>query len=238
MATTTTEFRHQPLFELAPDTTRYRLLTREHVAIARFEDQEILKVDPRALQLVAHEAMRDISFLLRPAHLEKVAAILDDPDASANDRAVALTMLRNAEVAASFQLPMCQDTGTATVVAKKGQRVFTDGNDEEWLARGIYDTYQQENLRYSQNAALTLYDEVNTKTNLPAQIDIYATDGDEYELLFVAKGGGSANKTMLYQETKAVLNPAALEKFLSERMATLGTAGCPPYHLAFVVGGT
>jgi len=182
--------------------------------------------------------MRDVSFFLRPAHLAQVAAILDDPEASENDRTVALTMLRNAEVAAQGVLPFCQDTGTATVVAKKGQSVWTGGHDEEAISHGIYNTYTGENLRYSQTAALTMYDEVNTGTNLPAQIDIYAADGMSYDFLFVAKGGGSANKTYLYQETKALLNPKSLEKFLIEKMQTLGTAACPPYHLAFVIGGT
>jgi fumarate hydratase class I len=182
--------------------------------------------------------MRDASFLLRPAHLKQVAAVLDDPDASANDKRVALTMLRNAEVAAAGVLPFCQDTGTATVVAKKGQKVWTGLKDEELLSRGIYDTYTQENLRYSQTIPLTMYEEKNSGNNLPAQIDIYATDGAEYSFLFVAKGGGSANKTYLFQQTKALLNPESLVKFLVEKMKTLGTAACPPYHLAFVIGGT
>ena len=191
-----------------------------------------------ALPIVAQVAMRDVSFLLRPAHLAQVAAILDDPEASENDNTVALTMLRNAEVAAHGVLPFCQDTGTATVVAKKGQQVWTGGHDEEALSKGIYNTYTGENLRYSQTAPVTMYDEVNTGTNLPAQIDLYAADGMSYDFLFVAKGGGSANKTYLFQETKALLNPASLEKFLIEKMQTLGTAACPPYHLAFVIGGT
>jgi fumarate hydratase class I len=198
----------------------------------------MLKVDPRALTLLAREALREVSFLLRPAHLEKVAAILKDPEASANDRSVALAMLRNAEIAAEFVLPFCQDTGTATVVAKKGQRVWTGAKDEEWISRGIWETWQKESLRYSQTVPLGMYDEKNSGDNLPAQIDLYATEGMSYDFLFVAKGGGSANKTYLFQETKAVLNPASLEKFLIEKMKTLGTAACPPYHLVFVVGGT
>ena len=232
------EFVYQDPFPLGPDTTRYRLLTRDHLSVTGFDGVEVLKVAPAALALVAREALRDVSFLLRSAHLEKVAAILDDPEASPNDRGVALAMLRNAEVAAGFVLPFCQDTGTATVIGKKGQRVWTGAKDEEQLARGIYETFQKENLRYSQTIPIDTYEEKNSGTNLPAQIDLYATDGMTYELLFVAKGGGSANKTYLFQETKALLNPASLERFLTEKMKTLGTAACPPYHLAFVIGGT
>ena len=234
----TPDFVYQDPVPIEKDTTRYRLLTKDYVSVTQFEDQEILKVDPAALTLLANVAIRDVSFLLRTAHLEKVAAILKDPQASSNDRYVALAMLRNADTAAKGILPFCQDTGTATIVAKKGQRVWTGVKDEEHLARGVYKTYTEENLRYSQIAPLNMYDEVDTGTNLPAQIDIMATDGMEYQFLFVTKGGGSANKTMLYQETKALLNPESLEKFLSEKMKTLGTAGCPPYHLAFVIGGT
>jgi len=232
------EFEYHEPYPHAPDPAPYRRLHGELVSIARFEGHDILRVDPQALTLLAREALRDVSFLLRPAHLEKVAAILDDPEASDNDRSVALAMLRNAEVAAGFVLPTCQDTGTATVFAKKGQRVWTGVRDEEYLARGIWETYRRENLRYSQTVPLAMYDERNSGNNLPAQFDIYATDGMTYEFLFVAKGGGSANKTSLYQETKALLNPASLERFLAEKMKTLGTAACPPYHLAFVIGGT
>ncbi len=234
----TPDFVYQDPVPIEKDTTRYRLLTKDYVSVTQFEDKEILKVDPAALTLLANVAIRDVSFLLRTAHLEKVAAILKDPQASSNDRYVALAMLRNADTAAKGILPFCQDTGTATIVAKKGQRVWTGVKDEEHLARGVYKTYTEENLRYSQTAPLNMYDEVDTGTNLPAQIDIMATDGMEYQFLFVTKGGGSANKTMLYQETKALLNPESLEKFLTEKMKTLGTAGCPPYHLAFVIGGT
>ena len=234
----TPDFVYQDPVPIEKDTTRYRLLTKDYVSVTQFEDQEILKVDPAALTLLANVAIRDVSFLLRTAHLEKVAAILKDPQASSNDRYVALAMLRNADTAAKGILPFCQDTGTATIVAKKGQRVWTGVKDEEHLARGVYKTYTEENLRYSQTAPLNMYDEVDTGTNLPAQIDIMASDGMEYQFLFVTKGGGSANKTMLYQETKALLNPESLEKFLTEKMKTLGTAGCPPYHLAFVIGGT
>lgn len=232
------EFVYQDPFPLAKDTTEYRLLTSDHVSTAEFDGAEVLKVDSQAIRMLAREAMRDVSFLLRPAHLEQVAAILDDPEASENDRGVALAMLKNAEVSANFVLPLCQDTGTATIVAKKGQRVWTGGNDAELLAAGVFDTYTEENLRYSQTVPLTVYEEENSGNNLPAQIDIYATPGSEYSFLFIAKGGGSANKTYLFQETKALLNPERLEAFLTEKMKTLGTAACPPYHLAFVIGGT
>jgi len=232
------EFAYQDPFPLAKDETRYRLLTRDHVSVTECDGREILKVEPEALPLLAREAMRDVSFLLRTGHLQQVAAILEDPEASANDRGVALAMLKNAEVASGFVLPLCQDTGTATIVGKRGQAVWTGVKDEEYLSRGVYETYNKENLRYSQTLALTLYDEKNSGTNLPAQIDLYATDGDAYKFLFLAKGGGSANKTYLFQETKALLNPESLVKFLTAKMATLGTAACPPYHLAFVIGGT
>ena len=234
----TPEFFYQEPLPVEKDTTKYRLLTKDFVSTTKFEGKDILKVDPQALTLLANVAIRDVSFLLRTAHLEKVAAILKDPNASQNDRYVALAMLRNADTAAKGILPFCQDTGTATVVGKKGQQVWTGVKDEEHLAKGVYKTYTEENLRYSQTAPLNMFDEVDTGTNLPAQIDIMATDGMEYQFLFVTKGGGSANKTMLYQETKALLNPPSLEKFLTEKMKTLGTAGCPPYHLAFVIGGT
>ncbi len=234
----TPEFVYQDPFPLEKDTTKYRLLTKDHVSLTKFDGKEILKIEPQALTYLANVAIRDVSFLLRTAHLEKVAAILKDPQASANDRYVALAMLRNADTSSKGILPFCQDTGTATVVAKKGQQVWTGVKDEEYVAKGIYKTYTEENLRYSQTAPLTMYEEVDTGTNLPAQIDIAATDGMEYRFLFVTKGGGSANKSTLYQETKALLNPASLEKFLTEKMMTLGTAGCPPYHLAFVIGGT
>ncbi len=232
------EFSYQDPFPTGKDTTEYYLLTDEHVQVASFGGQEILKIEPEALTKMARAAMRDCSFLLRPEHQKQVAAILNDPEASENDKFVAVTMLRNAEIAAKGVLPFCQDTGTATVYAKKGNRVFTDGSDEEALSKGIYETYQEENLRYSMNAALNMYDEVNTGTNLPAQIDLVASHGDEYKFLFIAKGGGSSNKTYLFQETKALLNPVSLEKFLTDKMKTLGTAACPPYHLAFVIGGT
>ncbi|GAB1416594.1 class I fumarate hydratase [Paludibacter sp.] len=233
------EFKYQDPFEMGEDKkTEYYLLTKDYVSTANFDGREILKVEPEGLTLLARTAMRDCSFLLRPEHQQQVANILSDPEASENDKYVAVTMLRNAEIAAKGILPFCQDTGTATVYAKKGNNVYTEGSDEEALSKGIYETYTYENLRYSQNAALNMYDEVNTGTNLPAQIDLMASKGDDYKFLFIAKGGGSANKSYLFQETKALLNPVSLEKFLTEKMTTLGTAACPPYHLAFVIGGT
>lgn len=232
------EFKFHETFPLGEDKTQYHLLTKEYVSAAEFEGQEILKVDPKGLRLLAKQAMHDIAFMLRPEHNEMVAKILSDPESSVNDRAVALTMLLNADIASKGVLPFCQDTGTATIVAKKGQNVWTGGGDEAALSHGVFDTYTQDNLRYSQTIALDMYTEKNSGNNLPAQIDIYATNGSEYKFLFVAKGGGSANKSYLFQETKALLNPASLEKFLIEKMKTLGTAACPPYHIAFVIGGT
>jgi fumarate hydratase class I len=232
------EFQYAEPFPLSASETRYRKIDGDYVYLTDFDGQKVLKIRPEALEVLAREALRDVSFLYRTKHLEKVAAILSDPEASANDRSVALALLRNAAIASGFKLPMCQDTGTATVVAKKGQNVWTGVDDAEWLSRGIYTTYQCENLRYSQTVPLTMYEEVNSGTNLPAQIDIYATPGNSYEFLFVAKGGGSANKSFLYQETKALLNPKSLEKFLIEKLKSLGTAACPPYHLAIVIGGT
>lgn len=231
-------FIYQDIFPLGEDKTEYYLLTKDHVSVSTFEGKEMLKVDTEALTKVANAALRDCSFLLRTAHQEQVAAVLSDPEASENDKYVALTMLRNAEVSAKGLLPFCQDTGTATIIGKKGQQVWTGGNDEEALSLGVYKTYTEENLRYSQTVALDMYTEKNTGTNLPAQIDLYATQGSEYKFLFVTKGGGSGNKTYLFQETKALLNPKNLESFLVEKMKTLGTAACPPYHLAFVIGGT
>ena len=232
------DFNYQDPFPLSADDTTYRLLTKDYVSIARFDGEEILKIEPEALALLASQAMRDVSFLLRAKHNEQVAKILTDPEASNNDRGVAIAMLRNAEVSAKFELPFCQDTGTATIIGKKGQKVWTGCKDEEFLSKGVFKTYTEENLRYSQTIALDMYQEINSGSNLPAQIDLYATEGDEYKFLFVAKGGGSANKTVLFQETKALLNPESLEKFLVAKMKTLGTAACPPYHLTFVIGGT
>ncbi len=234
----TPEFKYQDPFPLGPDGTKYRLLTKEGVSVATFEGKEILKINPAALTNLANQAMRDVSFLLRPEHNEMVAKILTDKEASMNEKGVAIAMLRNAEVSAKFELPLCQDTGTATIVGKKGQQVWTGVKDEEYLTQGVYKTYTEENLRYSQTVALDMYKEINTGTNLPAQIDIYATEGMEYKFLFVTKGGGSANKAMLYQETKALLTPANLFKYLVDKMKSLGTAACPPYHIAFVIGGS
>ncbi len=232
------DFKYVDPMPLGKDDTKYRLITKDYVSVANFDGQEVLKVDPEALALLANTAMKDVSFKLRTEHLEKVAAILDDPEASPNDRGVAIAMLRNAEISAKGVLPLCQDTGTATVVGKKGQQVWTGAKDEEYLSKGVFKTYTEENLRYSQTVPLTMYEEKNSGNNLPAQIDLYATEGMEYKFLFLAKGGGSANKTYLFQETKALLNPASLEKFLVDKMKTLGTAACPPYHLAFAIGGT
>ena len=234
----TKPFKYQDTFPLSEDKTNYYLLTNEHVSTTEFEGKQMLKVAPEALTLLAQHAFRDVNFLLRPDHQAQVAQILSDPEASENDKFVALTFLRNSEISAKGVLPFCQDTGTAIIMGKKGQRVWTDGCDEEALSRGVYNTYVNENLRYSQNAALNMYDEVNTGCNLPAQIDLYATQGDEYNFLFVAKGGGSANKTFLYQETKALLTPGKLEAYLIDQMKSLGTAACPPYHVAFAIGGT
>jgi fumarate hydratase class I len=233
-----TAFHYQDPFPLGNDTTQYDLISSDQVSTSEFEGQEILKIRPDALSMLANEAVKAISFKLRTSHLKQVAAILDDPEATDNDRMVALMLLKNAEIAAHGILPGCQDTGTAIVMGKKGQQVWTGANDAERLSEGIHKTYQEENLRYSQVSPLTMYDEVNTKTNLPAQIDLYATEGSEYKFLFITKGGGSANKTFLYQETKALLNPKRLIEFAIEKMKTLGTSACPPYHLAFVVGGT
>ena len=232
------EFEYNEMFPMGPDKTEYHLLTKDYVSTAQFEGKEIVKVDPEGLRLIARQAFHDVAFMLRPAHNEQVAKILSDPEASQNDKAVAITMLLNAQVASGGQLPFCQDTGTATIVAKKGQNVYTGGGDEAALSHGVFDTYTTDNLRYSQNIPLDMCKEKNTGCNLPAQIDIFAIDGNEYKFLFVAKGGGSANKTYLFQETKALITPDKLEKFLVEKMKTLGTAACPPYHIAFVIGGT
>ncbi len=227
------------ILPLGPDTTRYRLVTREHVSTFEAGGQTFLRVEPAALSLLAKEAMHDIAHLLRASHLAQLRKILDDPDASDNDRFVALDLLKNASIAAGGVLPMCQDTGTAIIKGKKGQHVWvTGGGDADALARGVQDTYANTSLRYSQLAPITMYEEKNTGTNLPAEIEINAVDGDAYKFLFMAKGGGSANKSYLFQETKALLNPEALMKFLDEKIRSLGTAACPPYHLAIVVGGT
>lgn len=232
------EFKYAPMFQVGEDTTEYYHLTSEHVSLGNFEGKEILKVTPEALTMLIERAFTDVNFMLRRSHNECVAKILKDPESSDNDKYVALTMLRNAEVSAKGVLPICQDTGTAIIYGEKGQRVWTDFSDEEAISRGVYNTYTKNALRYSQNAPLTLYKEVNTRCNLPAQIDIEATEGEEYRFLCVVKGGGSANKSYLFQKTKAILNPKALIPFLYEQIKGLGTAACPPYHIAVVIGGT
>ncbi|TMQ91216.1 fumarate hydratase [Actinomadura soli] len=232
------EFSFTDLLPLGPDETDYRLLTSGGVSTFEADGRTFLQVEPEALRLLTETAMRDISHLLRPAHLAQLRRILDDPEASPNDRFVALDLLKNAGISSGGVLPMCQDTGTAIVMGKRGQHVLTDGNDEEHISRGVYDAYTKLNLRYSQMAPVTMWDEKNTGSNLPAQIELYAAPGEAYKFLFMAKGGGSANKSFLYQETKAVLNPKRMMSFLEEKIRSLGTAACPPYHLAIVVGGT
>lgn len=234
------DFFYQNPLPVGQDSTKYYKIdgSEKYVSVEQFNGQEILKLDPEALTVISNAAMKDVSFLLRKEHNEQVAKILSDPEASRNDKGVAMAFLRNAMVSAQFELPTCQDTGTATVIGKKGQRVWTGVNDAEYISKGVFKTYTEENLRYSQTVALDMYKEKNTGTNLPAQIDLYADEGAAYKLLFIAKGGGSANKTMLYQETKALLTPDKLFDFLVSKMKTLGTAACPPYHLAFVIGGT
>lgn len=232
------EFKYTELFQLEKGKTKFRLVSKEGVVVSRDGGREILEIEPKALANLAREAIRDISFLLRRKHNEQVAEIFRDPEASENDKFVAFCMLDNAAISAKFELPFCQDTGTATIVAKKGEQVWTRCDDEEWLSKGVWEAYTRENLRYSQTLAVDMYREKNSGNNLPAQIDIYAKPGMAYEFLFVTKGGGSANKTMLFQETKATLAPDKLKPFLVEKMRSLGTAACPPYHVAFVIGGT
>ena len=232
-----TAFRFQEIFELGRDDTPYRKLSSEGVTVERLGGQEILRVAPSALRALAAAAVRDVSHLFRPGHLQQLAKILEDPDASENDRFVALELLKNANISAGMVLPSCQDTGTAIVIGKKGEQVFTGVNDEAWLSHGIFDTYTGSNLRYSQMAPLTVYEEKNTGDNLPAQVELYTVPGDRYDFLFITKGGGSANKTFLYQQTRALLSPEALLRFFDEKIRSLGTAACPPYHLAVVIGG-
>ena len=232
------KFHYQKPFPLSSDKTEYELISSEGVSVETLGQREILTVSKEALTNLANEASKAICFKLRSSHLKQVADILGDSEATENDKMVALTLLRNAEIAAKGILPNCQDTGTAIVMGKKGENVYTGFNDAEAISHGIYKTYTEENLRYSQTVPLSMYEEVNSKTNLPAQIDLYATSGNSYEFLFVSKGGGSANKTFLYQETKALLNPDTLKSFCVAKMATLGTSACPPYHLAIVIGGT
>ncbi len=225
------------IFQLGVDDTEYRLITENYISETVFNGRDILKIDPEGLRFIAREAMREVSFKLSPVHLEQWASALNDPDASENDKTVILALLKNAEVAAKGILPICQDTGTATIKAKKGQQIWTGVRDKAYLSKGVIDTYTEQNLRYSQNLPLSVYKEVNSGNNMPALIDIQAVEGMEYQFFFMAKGGGSSNKTMLFQETKAILNPLDLKRFLAEKMKTLGTAACPPYHLAFVIGG-
>ena len=234
----TDEFIYQEPFPLERDDTGYRHLTGNYVSTSRFQGEEIICIEPEGLTTCAEAAFKDASHLLRTSHLEQLSAILQDPEASENDQYVALEMLKNAAIAAEGVFPVCQDTGTAIIMGKKGQRIWTRHSDEDALSRGVFNAYTKNNLRYSQNAPLNMYEETNTGCNLPAQIEIYATQGDTYDFLFIAKGGGSANKTYLYQETKAILNPHTLVDFMVGKMKTLGTAACPPYHLAFVLGGT
>ena len=231
------EFKYEKLYQLGADKTKYRLLTKDYVSTTSFEGKEIIKIDPRGLELIAKEAISDVSFFLRTSHLEKLASILNDPEATDNDRFVAYVMLKNTVISAKGNLPWCQDTGTAIVRAEKGEQVWTGINDKEFLSKGIYKAFKTKNLRYSQIAPLTIFDEKNTGTNLPAQIDIHSTEGDAYEFLFIAKGGGSANKTFLYQETKSLLNEDAMISFISEKIKDIGVSACPPYHLAVVIGG-
>lgn len=236
---TTPDFKYAPMFQIGEDDTKYYLLTKDGISVGEFEGKPVLKVQPEALTLLAQQAFHDVNFFLRRSHNEQVAKILNDPEASENDKYVALSFLRNAEVACKGKLPLCQDTGTAIIHGEKGQQVWTGFDDEKALSHGVYNTYTQDSLRYSQNAPLNMYDEVNTRCNLPAQIDIEATEGMEYKFLCVTKGGGSANKSYLYQMTKAIIqNPGTLVPFLVDKMKSLGTAACPPYHIAFVIGGT
>lgn len=232
------DFIYEKPFQIEKDSTGYRLLTKDFVTIEKQGGRNILKVDPKGLELLAREAVSDLSFYLRTSHLEKLAKILDDPEATDNDRFVAFMMLRNTVISSKEDLPWCQDTGTAIVVCKKGEDVYTGVWDPEHLSRGIYETYKNKNLRYSQVIPLTMFEEKNTGTNLPAQIDIYSTEGNKYEFLFITKGGGSANKTFLYQQNKSLLNEESLTKFVKEKIKDLGTSACPPYHLALVIGGT
>jgi fumarate hydratase class I len=232
------EYVHHTMFPLGADKTPYRKLTDEYVSVTEINSKEVVAIDPKAITLLTFEAYKDVSHLLRPGHLQQLRNILDDPDASDNDRFVAFDLLKNANISAGGILPMCQDTGTAIVMGKKGQQIWTGGGDEAAISEGVLKTYTETNLRYSQVSPSDMFAEVNTGNNLPAQIDLYADEGDAYKFLFIAKGGGSANKTFLYQETKALLNEKRLTEFVDEKIRTLGTAACPPYHLSIVIGGT
>ena len=232
------EFIYEKPIQLEKDTTKYKLLTKDYVKVIEEGGRKILTIDPKGLELLARKAVSDISFFFRTSHLEKLASILDDPEATDNDRFVAYMLLRNAVISADEKLPSCQDTGTAIVIGKKGEDVRTGGKDAEYLSKGIFETYREKNLRYSQVIPFSMFEEKNTESNLPAQIDIYSTEGRSYEFLFITKGGGSANKTFLYQQSKSLLNEESLTKFVKEKIKELGTSACPPYHLALVIGGT
>mgnify|MGYP001766376732 CR=1 FL=1 len=232
------DFIYEKLFQHGGDATKYRLLTSDHVKVTECDGRKILRIDSKALTILAKQAFIDVNFFLRTSHLEKLAFILKDPEATDNDRFVAWIMLRNSVISAEGKLPWCQDTGTAIVMAHKGEDVFTGADDHEALSRGVFETYGEKNLRYSQVVASTMFDEKNTGSNLPAQIDISACRGNGYDFLFIAKGGGSANKTFLYQQSKSLLNEASMKKFIREKIEDLGTSACPPYHLAIVIGGT
>ncbi len=232
------EFKYDKMFPLGPDDTEYKQISKDYVSVEKFQGKDVLIVDPKALTFLSQTAFKEVAHLYRSEHLQQVRNIIDDPESSDNDRYIALELLKNAVISAEKIYPMCQDTGTAIIMGKKGQQVWTGSNDEEALSEGVYNAYTQNYLRYSQNAPLTMYKEENTRCNLPAQVEIYADEGDEYNFLFMAKGGGSANKSYLFQETKAILNPDSLMNFMVEKMKSLGTAACPPYHIAFVIGGT
>src|SRR4030066_434999 len=232
------EFIYEKPFQIEKDTSKYRLLTKDYVKVIDADGRIILKIDPRGLELLAKTAVSDLSFYLRTSHTEKLAKILDDPEATDNDRFVAYIMLRNSVISAKGDLPWCPDTGTAIVIGKKGEQVWTDADDALYISKGIYETFQEKNLRYSQIVPYSMFEEKNSCTNMPAQIDIYSVEGNAYEFLFITKGGGSANKTFFYQQTKSLLNEGSLNKFVKEKIKELGTSACPPYHLALVIGGT
>src|SRR4030066_710274 len=232
------EFIYEKPFQIEKDTSKYRLLTKDYVKVIDADGRKVLKIEMKGLELLAREAVSDLSFFLRTSHLEKLAKILDDPEATDNDRFVAYMMLRNTVISAKGELPWCQDTGTAIVIGKKGEQVWTGANDALYLSKGIFETFREKNLRYSQIVPYTMFEEKNSCTNLPAQIDIYSVEGNTYEFLFITKGGGSANKTFLYQQSKSLLNEESLIKFVKEKIKELGTSACPPYHLALVIGGT
>ncbi|MDX2415284.1 MAG: fumarate hydratase, partial [Bacteroidales bacterium] len=232
------DFIYEHPYQTGKDETKYRLISKDYVSVSEIDGRKILKVEPEGLELIAKEAIADVSFLLRPAHLQKLKTILEDPEATDNDKFVSWIMLKNQVIAAAGELPSCQDTGTAIVIGKKGEDVYTGVNDAEFLSKGVFEIYKDKNLRYSQIVPLSMFEEKNSGSNLPAQVDIYAKQGSTYEFLFITKGGGSANKTFLYQQTKSLLNEENLTKFVKEKIKDLGTSACPPYHLALVIGGT